>query len=385
MRIMLVGARYRPFIGGIETHIHEVGTRMADLGHRVTVLTTDPSGDLPTRENIGGIRVVRVKAWPKHRDYYFAPRIYTEISQADCDIIHFQGWTTFVAPIGMLAAVRHNIPFVLSPHNGGHSSRLRNSIRGVQRTLLTPLTVHASRLICSAKHEVTTFRKMGRDSARFTIVYNGGTLPPPSDPPPAVNPYLVLSIGRLERYKGHHRVIEAFPELLRRLPDVRLKIVGTGPYERKLRDLVRDLGLVDCVTFESIPPEQRQCLTDLLCSAGLVVLLSEYEANPMAIVEALSVQRPVLVADTSGLRELAEEGHCRSIPLRATPSMVAAVIADELQKDHEPREVELPNWNDCTQQLLKIYYATLNRNREQENEPTDHSIIPTGYTNGNTT
>jgi glycosyltransferase involved in cell wall biosynthesis len=360
MRIMMVAARYRPFIGGIETHIHEVGTRMADLGHRVTVLTTDLSGDMPTRENIGGIRVVRVKAWPKHSDYYFAPRIYKEISQADCDIIHFQGYNTFVAPIGMLAAIRHHIPFVLTFHSGGHSSPLRNAIRGAQRTLLAPLTVHASRLICVAEHEATFFRKMGRTPARFTVVPNGAALPPPSDPPPAVDPHLVLSIARLERYKGHHRVIEAFPELLRQVPDARLKIVGTGPYERELRDLVRDLDLMGCVTFESIPPGERERLTDLLCSAGLVVLLSEYEGHPVTVMEALSVRRPVLVADTSGLLELAQNGFCRAIPLRSTPSMVAAAIADELQRDHQLRQVELPDWNDCTQQLLKIYYTTLN-------------------------
>ena len=335
---------------------------MADLGHHVTVLTTDPSGDLPTQENIGGIRVVRVKAWPRHSDYYFAPRVYTEISQVDCDIVHFQGYNTFVAPIGMLAAIRHDIPFVLTFHSGGHSSRLRNAIRGVQRRLLAPLTAHASRLIGVSEHEATFFsRKLGLHPERFTVVPNGAALPPPSNPPPAVEPHLLLSVGRLERYKGHHRVIKAFPELLRRLPGARLKIVGAGPYEQQLRDLVRSLGLVGCVTFELIPPGERQRLTDLLCSAGLIVLLSEYEAHPVAVMEALSVRRPVLVADTSGLRELAQKGLCRSIPLRATPSMVAAAISDELQSDQQPRQVELPDWNDCTQQLLRIYYAALNR------------------------
>jgi glycosyltransferase involved in cell wall biosynthesis len=55
------------------------------------------------------------------------------------------------------------------------------------------------------------------------------------------------------------------------------------------------------------PPAERYRLTDLLYSAGLVVLLSDYEAHPVAVVEALSVHRPVLVTDTSGLRELTPE------------------------------------------------------------------------------
>jgi len=44
-------------------------------------------------------------------------------------------------------------------------------------------------------------------------------------------PHLIVSGGRLERYKGHHRAIAALPELIRRVPDARLYVVGTGPYE----------------------------------------------------------------------------------------------------------------------------------------------------------
>jgi glycosyltransferase involved in cell wall biosynthesis len=77
--------------------------------------------------------------------------------------------------------------------------------------------------------------------------------------------------------------------------------------------------------------------------------------------EALSAQRPVLVTDTSGLRELAQKGLCRSIPLEATAGMVAEAIAEELAKEHQPIAVTLPNWDDCTEQLLGIYNTVLNR------------------------
>src|ERR1700752_4351593 len=102
----LVAARYFPFLGGTETHIHEVGKRMAALSHRVDVITTDPSGDLPQYEFSNGIHIKRIKAWPRGRDSYFAPRLYNEIAKAECDIIHFQGYHNLVPPLGMLAAIR---------------------------------------------------------------------------------------------------------------------------------------------------------------------------------------------------------------------------------------------------------------------------------------
>jgi glycosyltransferase involved in cell wall biosynthesis len=361
LRITMVAARYHPFLGGIETHIHEVGTRMVALGHHVVVLTTDPSGVLPQFEVNHGINIKRVKAWPKNRDYYFAPSLYREIAQAECDIIHFQGYHTLVPPIGMLAAIRNQLPFVLTYHSGGHSSRLRNAIRGAQIAMLKPLVARADRLIGVSGCEAEYFsQQMRLNAEQFEIVPNGASLPPPSNPPPAVNPHLILSVGRLERYKGHHRVIEAFPALLKRAPDARLQIVGSGPYEPELRTLVDALKLNHAVSLVSIPATERPRLTDLLCSAGLVVLLSEYEAHPVAVMEALSVRRPVLVTDTSGLRELAQKGLCRSIPLEATAGMIAEAIAEELAREHQSTAVTLPNWDDCTEQLLGIYNTVLN-------------------------
>ena len=365
LRIGMVAARYLPFLGGIETHIHEVGKRMVALGHQVSVITTDPAGTLPKYAVDNGMNVARVRAWPKHGDYYFAPNLYNKIIKAECDIIHFQGYNNFVPPIGMLAAIRRRIPFILTFHSGGHSSQWRNAIRGTQLLILKPLLARADQLIGVSRYEAEFVSvRTGLSPERFAIVPNGAALPPPSDPASAVNPHLILSVGRLERYKGHHRAIEAFPALLQRVPEARLQIVGTGPYEAELRALVDRLGLSHAVSFVSIPGAERQRLTDLLCSARLVVLFSDYEAHPMAVIEAISVRRPVLVTDTSGLRELAQKGLCRSIPLAATPEMITEAIVEELAKEHQPLTVTLPNWGDCTEQLLGIYWTILSRSSD---------------------
>ncbi|MBV9828391.1 MAG: glycosyltransferase family 4 protein [Alphaproteobacteria bacterium] len=362
MHIAMVAARYFPMIGGIETHIYEVGRRMVANGHRVTILTTDPSGALPQEEYSEGMLVKRVLAWPKGRDYYLAPRIYREISRTDADIIHFQGYNTLVAPIGLVAAAQRRIPFVLTFHSGGHSSPLRNAIRGLQQRALAPLVGRAEHLIGVSQFEVDLFSqrmRVGRD--RFTVVPNGAALPAVSGAPPIRDPNLILSIGRLERYKGHQRVLEAFPDLLRQLPDARLMIIGSGPYEAALRKMTGKLHLEDRVTITSIPSSERERLTDVLMRAGLVVLLSDYEAHPVAIMEALSLRRRVLVTDTSGLRELADKGLCHRIPMAATPRAIANAIAAELANDDDIPQLELPDWDGCARQLVGVYEQVLSR------------------------
>ncbi|TIU09002.1 MAG: glycosyltransferase family 4 protein, partial [Mesorhizobium sp.] len=280
MRILMVAARCYPLIGGIETHMQEVGARLVARGHSVDVLTTDPSGELQVEEEMRGMRVRRVPAWPRELDLYVAPGIYTAIRRGAWDLIHFQGYNTFVAPIGLLAAVRGDLPFILTFHSGGHSSRLRNAVRGTQHALLRPLVARAARLIGVSEFEADFFSvRMGVPRERFVVIPNGAAMPAGS-PGIKVDPHLIVSGGRLERYKGHHRVIGALPELIHRVPDVRLHIVGTGPYEGELRRLVATLGLEKRVTIEAIPGSERQKMADLLASAALFVLFSDYEAHP---------------------------------------------------------------------------------------------------------
>jgi glycosyltransferase involved in cell wall biosynthesis len=358
----MVSARYFPFMGGIETHIHEVGTRLVARGHSVTVLTTDPTGGWPVEEDVSGMRVLRVKAWPERRDYYFAPGIYSTLINGAWDVVHIQGYHTFVAPLALIAAIRRGFRFVLTFHSGGHSSRLRHSIRHLQQMLLGPLIARACQLIAVSEFEAGLFsRRMRLPRERFVVIPNGACMPRVSRISAPVGCRLVVSIGRLERYKGHHKIIEAFPQVLRRLPDARLCVLGEGPYEHALRTLVHKLGLEQSVSIVGIPPGDRLRLADVLAGAGLVVLLSEYEAHPIAVMEALSLRRPVLVSDTSGLREIAENGLCRSIPLNAGSTELAAAVADELLSRHEIRETPLPDWDCCVRELVGVYEGVVQR------------------------
>jgi glycosyltransferase involved in cell wall biosynthesis len=132
LKILMVTPRYFPLMGGVETHVYEVARRLAARGVDVTVLTTDPTGELAARETSEGVSIIRVRAYPPSTDFYVAPAIYKIVSEGDWDVVHCQGFHTFVPPIAMLAAQRAGIPYMLSFHSGGHSSGLRHSIRGLQ-------------------------------------------------------------------------------------------------------------------------------------------------------------------------------------------------------------------------------------------------------------
>jgi glycosyltransferase involved in cell wall biosynthesis len=361
LRILMVSARYAPYVGGTETHVHEVGKRMKAAGHDVTVLTTDPSKKLPTHEEHDGLHVIRVAAYPANRDYYFAPGLYPIITQGHWDVVHLQGYHTLVAPLTMLAAIVSKTPFVVSFHSGGHSSQARTSARGLQRLLLRPLLNKAARLICVSQFEAEFFTEhLGIDRSRFVVIPNGSQLPKLSSEVKPSADTLIVSPGRLERYKGHQHAILALPKVLEQKPNARLRIVGTGPYDADLRQLAEATGVADKVEIGGIPAEDRQGMAALLSQASLVVLFSEYEAHPVAVMEALSLGCSVLVSDTSGLSELAEKGWVKAIPPNSTTDEVADAILRQLDSPVNPSSITLPTWDDCTGSLLNTYRGVIN-------------------------
>lgn len=362
LRLLLVSARYPPYVGGTEIHTAEVATRLVALGHHVSVLTTDPTGSAAAEEWCDGVRVLRVPAWPRTRDYYLAPRVARVVAAEEWDVLHVQGYHTFVAPLAMAAAARQGRPYVVTFHSGGHSSRVRHLVRPLQRRAMRPLLRRASRLIGVSPFETALFeRALDLPPERFATISNGTSFhAAPRPGGPASRP-IICSVGRVERYKGHSRVVAALPELRRHVPDVLYRIVGSGPYtERLLRQAAR-LGVRDAVELTSVPRERRDELPALLQEAAVFLLLSDYESQGIAVLEALSVGVPVLVADTSALRDLAGERNVWVIPPNSPPGQLADAIVEVMAAPRQPGTTRLPDWDDIVAELVALYRDVLAR------------------------
>jgi glycogen synthase len=355
LRLLVATPRYLPEVGGVERHVHEVARRLVAAGAEVTVLATDREGRLPVRDRIDGVDVRRVRARPARGDYYFAPDVYSVVGAGGFDLLHVQSYHTFVAPLAMLAAARRGHPYVVTFHGGGHSSALRAALRPAQLALLRPLLARAARLVAVARFEIELYeRRLGLPRERFALVPNGVDLPVPPRLP-AVEEGRVVSVGRLERYKGHHRILAALPHVLERRPDAFLRIVGSGPYERELRRLAARLGVSGRVRIGAVAADDRAAMAAELARAALVVLLSEWETHPLAALEAISLGRPLLVADGSGLQELAERRLARAVALASSPRRLADAVLEQLERPVPPAQVDVPTWDDCAERLLSLY------------------------------
>ncbi len=369
LRVLMVVARYFPYPqGGLMTHVYQVGRRLARMGVELTLLTTDVSGRLPPMEESEGIIIRRVRAWPTNKDFHFAPGIIPVIARGQWDLVHCQGYHNLVSPLAMFAAWKTNTPYILTIHSSGDVTGLRKLLRGLQRAVLRPPMLQAQKLIAVSQFEANSFRNQLRIPAeRFVIISNGAAhlsdVPKPGER--ATNASrsgsLIVSIGRLVRYKGHQRVIAALPHVLAHVPDARLRIVGEGPYEATLQALAKSLGVADRVEIGPIPAGDWSAMASLITQADLVTLLSEHEGQGLAAMEALSLGRPVLVTNTTALQELVDHGLARGIPLESTPEEVAMAVVEQLRHPLLPINVVLPTWEDCAAHLLRVYQTSARR------------------------
>lgn len=112
---------------------------------------------------------------------------------------------------------------------------------------------------------------------------------------------IIVYFGRLSKEKGIETLISAVKNL-----DIKLKIVGSGPYEDKLKDKVKVENLSN-VYFLGYKEEKE--LIDIVRESLFVVITSEgYENNPMSVLESFALGKPVIGSQIGGIPELVING-----------------------------------------------------------------------------
>lgn len=99
-----------------------------------------------------------------------------------------------------------------------------------------------------------------------------------------------VTVGRLSPEKNHERLIRAFAQVHQVSPDTRLVIIGDGPLRGSLKRLAKELGVTKSVVFAG----QRANPWALMAECDTFVLSSDYEGQPMVILEARVVGLPVV-------------------------------------------------------------------------------------------
>ena len=115
----------------------------------------------------------------------------------------------------------------------------------------------------------------------------------------------LLCVGRLEPVKALHYAIESFAKLTNDFPDLRLKIIGKGSLEKKLKQKAIDCSVSNKIDFEGF---QKNIIPYYLY-AKATIQTSEYEGYPNVLIESIALNTPVIAFDCpGGTKEIIKEG-----------------------------------------------------------------------------
>ena len=111
-------------------------------------------------------------------------------------------------------------------------------------------------------------------------------------------------VGRLVPIKGLEVFLAAAARMAGRDRACRFAIVGEGPLAVDLKEQVKTAGLAERVTFTGF----RDDVPDLVRACDVFTMTSWHEGVPVALLEAMALDRPVLATRVGGIGEVAEEG-----------------------------------------------------------------------------
>jgi glycosyltransferase involved in cell wall biosynthesis len=137
---------------------------------------------------------------------------------------------------------------------------------------------------------------------------------------------LLVTVGRLDPFKGHADLLRAAPAIVAAHPNVQFVFVGGGPERSSLSSQAAALGVADHVTFLGYRPDALR----LMEAADLVVHPSLSEAFCNVLIEALAVERPLIATDVGGAREQLDDGETGVLVPPGDPVALQDAVVDLL-------------------------------------------------------
>lgn len=253
---------------------------------------------------------------------------------------------------GRLAALRVGIPVILSAL---HSTGWPDGVGRLNRAL-TPITdgfigvadSHGAFMLDKEHFPATKVFVIpnGVDTARFAPVQDAASVREEigigaADP-------VVTIVAALRPEKNHELFLEMATRILPQMPRAKFLIIGDGPRREPLEECAAMLGITESVRFLGT----RTDVPRLLTTSDVFALTSHNEANPVSILEAMSVGKPVVATNVGSIKEAVADGVTGYLvkpgDAEALSGRVAELFDDPLravEMGAAARDLVIENWS----------------------------------------
>jgi glycosyltransferase involved in cell wall biosynthesis len=313
--------------GGPVKVAFDVGRELVRRGHEVVVFTSDAK-DLENRldverDEIEGMQVyyfrnlfMSLVKWSK---LFITPDLPKKMMSdlKSFDIVHVHEYTTYQNIVVHHFAKKFGVPYVLQAH-GSLPKIGRQARKWIYDAFFgSTLLRDASKVIALSEIEAEQYKCAGVPAEKIAIVPNGIDLTEYSDLPPKgsfkkkfgleKNEKIVLYLGRIHEIKGIDILVRAFANILHKLDDVRLVIVGPDDgYLGEIEALIKALKIENKVLISG--PLYGKDKLEAYVDADVYVLSSIYEIFGISLLEAYACSTPVIASSVGGLKDLVING-----------------------------------------------------------------------------
>ena len=374
MHIAMISGEYPPRWGGMGSTVFHLSSKLAAMGHTISVITRSSKGTPPHLE---GVRVIQVP-WLKvplefTRSYgKSALRELTSLhADQPVDVVHLHcpmaSWSNKqfdrcrreIAPVvssmhgtwlgerdGLTLAARYGEPAVWANPNdiairfmAGRYARFEKS--AIQNSAVIVPNSRATKLDLESRYDapsdwdcevihwgvdtgmfVPMHRDSEEDSHKKNEIRSKYGLGPET--------LLLLAVGRLAARKGHGLLLRAFA-MSAESTDSHLVIIGRGSLRGKLNRLASRLGISHRVTIESGMGFEQ--ISEMYRTSDLVIYPSYYEGQGLIPLEAMSSGTPVVTVDHGPLPEMVDESVGGLFEIGSVESLSEAICHESSSMD----------------------------------------------------
>ena len=304
MRVAYIVTKADP-IGGAQIHVRDLATAMVDQGHSALVITsgTGPFIDELRARNIP-VAVLRNLGVPIHpfRDLRALREIRRALTELPPDLI--AAHSSKAGVLGRLAGRALKVPVVFTVHGWAFTPGIPARRAALYRRIERAAGPFSSRIITVSEFD----RRLGLEAEiagpdRIVTVHNGiPDIAPALRADPARAPARLVMVARFGPQKDHATLLRALAGLQEHAWE--LELVGEGSGMAQTAALAGSLGLGGRVLFRG----QRMDVDQILSSAQISLLVSNYEGFPLSILEAMRAGLPVVASAVGGVDESVHDG-----------------------------------------------------------------------------
>ncbi|WP_440950150.1 glycosyltransferase family 4 protein [Methanosphaerula subterraneus] len=373
MRILRVASDLYPVtVGGYGIHVHEMSKMQATLGHDVTVVTSNPNG-LPEEEYVDGYRVLRFNHAIKMVGNTISPTMMFRLLEMrnDYDIIHAHSHLFFPTNVCALVKRYGSSPLVITNH-GILSASAPQWLNISYMSTIGKWTLNsADRVICYTDIERRRLiEEFGIDKPEVVVIPNGVNTEVfhPDDSKVDERYFTLLWVGRIVKGKGVEFLIHAAHQVLGKIPNLRIVLIGEGPERDEIWRLVNEYHLTEVVTI--LPFMSYDAIPLLYQRSDVLVLPSLQEGVPRTMLEAMASGKPVIISEFDHLKDLAE-GAALMFPKGDVNALAERILLLEQDRDRahrmgacgRERILTKNSWKNTVLRTITLYQELLSQDQ----------------------